>query len=243
MSAAGSDLAAHWKDFFTLHLEPHMPLLSTLMYVDERLATASKAAELYSQGSEQEQQIALPIAVTAIEFAGRVFDHLGLWDGDPPPLPQSLPVALRNLQALRHHAQEYLAIPLSDTDNAPAQDGAVLPSVASASASAEADVVTVADLSPSQQKAFALYEWATCENPSLKTDREVHEYLCSHTDIPGNADVPPSCETFTRYLRHARRHLKQQKNTPRAGRPHGSSIVHASQVEPEYVHDGLENGQ
>lgn len=134
MNTLGSDLAV-WQEFFTIHLEPDMPVRSTLIFVDERLTTATNAIEKFSHGSEQEQELAYRIAITAVYFAGRVLDCLGLCDGDPPPMPQSVPVALFNIHTLRQVAQAQLANSLCGT---PASKPHVPDASRTASASASA---------------------------------------------------------------------------------------------------------
>ena len=59
------------------------------------------------------------------------------------------------------------------------------------------------------------------------TDRQCHDWLKAHND----GDPLPAFDTWQRYVRQTRRCYGQQKNTPRAGRPHGRSIVSSKDIE------------
>ncbi len=60
------------------------------------------------------------------------------------------------------------------------------------------------------------------------TDRQCYDWVKAHND----GDPLPAFETWQRYVREARRHLGEQKNTTRAGRQYGRSIVPAAELEP-----------
>ena len=62
-----------------------------------------------------------------------------------------------------------------------------------------------------------------------RTDAEVFRWLRLDPRVE-RGDVPDSCETFRRYLREARAYHDSRKNSPRAGREHGCSIVRACEV-------------
>ena len=96
----------------------------------------------------------------------------------------------------------------------------------------ESDAVGAgATLPPSREVAYRLFLWAVEREPALagRTDADVFRWL--RNDPRGEGDgLPASCETFRRYLREARAHHGTRKNTPRAGRALGRSIVRADQV-------------
>jgi hypothetical protein len=85
-------------------------------------------------------------------------------------------------------------------------------------------------LSPSRQKAYQLYYWATQQNPDLRTatDKEVYDWLKEHPDVD-DASLP-CFDTFQRYLRAARQFFGSQKNTPRAGRSDSRSVVRRDEI-------------
>jgi hypothetical protein len=85
-------------------------------------------------------------------------------------------------------------------------------------------------LPPSHEKAYRQYKDATDKNPTQlngATDREVYEWLQKHAED----EKLPSLDSWARYLRNARRHYGDQKNTPRAGRPTGKSVVRKDEIE------------
>jgi DNA-binding NtrC family response regulator len=86
-------------------------------------------------------------------------------------------------------------------------------------------------LPPSREKAYRLFCWAVAREPALAngSDAEVFRWLqrdqrVEHDDFPG------SCATFCRYLREARLYYRSQKNSPRAGRPLGRSVVRVGEA-------------
>ncbi|TWT41523.1 hypothetical protein [Botrimarina hoheduenensis] len=89
-------------------------------------------------------------------------------------------------------------------------------------------------LQPAQQKAWASYLLAEAKIGLGRTDRETYDWLaeCDAELFVGPlADYElPSCDTWQRQLRAARKHFGGQKNQPRASRPSGGSIVLASEI-------------
>ena len=55
----------------------------------------------------------------------------------------------------------------------------------------------------------------------MPTDEQCYTWAKAHND----GHPLPALETWTRYVRAARRTVGQSKNTPRAGRKHGRSVV------------------
>jgi len=92
----------------------------------------------------------------------------------------------------------------------------------------------IGELEPADQKAYFAFAWAE-KHLVRPTDRQAYQWLkCngipySHDDPDHaaalHAYVLPSFETWSRQVRTARRIFGRQKNTPRAGRPHGRSVV------------------
>lgn len=85
--------------------------------------------------------------------------------------------------------------------------------------------VTPETLSAVVQAAWRQYQTGLARGKfenSPPTDREVYEWVLYQLRL---GDQMPGFETWQRYLRKARRLYGCQKNTPRYGRPHGSSII------------------
>ena len=82
-------------------------------------------------------------------------------------------------------------------------------------------------LPPAAEKAYQSYDAAIKQNPDLSTDQEVYERLTEYGDPDYGL---PSFETWSRHLRSGRTFYDAHKNTPRAGRAHGPSIVRANEI-------------
>jgi hypothetical protein len=86
-------------------------------------------------------------------------------------------------------------------------------------------------LPPSRQVAYAQYLEALCRNPEFgeaATDEQVYGWYEEHGE--DRQDGLPSCETWSRYVREARRVLGTSKHTSRSGRE-GGSVVRPNEVE------------
>lgn len=82
-------------------------------------------------------------------------------------------------------------------------------------------------LPPSREKAYRVFEWAVSENPDLKTDRAVYDWVIRdgrHADV-----LTYPFATFVRYLSDARDFYDTHKHTPRKGRT-SRSVVRKSQL-------------
>ena len=86
-------------------------------------------------------------------------------------------------------------------------------------------------LSPSRLRAYSLYLEAIKVKPELeaRNDSEAYDYIKEHI-VDSEDDLPPSFETFRRYLSEARKHFGTRKHTPRAGRMTGGSIVRDTEI-------------
>jgi hypothetical protein len=84
-------------------------------------------------------------------------------------------------------------------------------------------------LPPAEQKAYVIYKYAISKKPELEeaTDNEVYDWL--ENNHPEEYRLP-SCETWKRQLRCARRYYGTQKNSLRAGRI-GHSIIQSEQLQ------------
>lgn len=83
-------------------------------------------------------------------------------------------------------------------------------------------------LRPSREKAYRLFQWAMEQNPNLKTDRDVYDWLNERTDVP---EELPNFPTWSKYLRESRAHHGDHKHTPRTKkRPSGKSVVLRDQI-------------
>lgn len=84
---------------------------------------------------------------------------------------------------------------------------------------------------PRQEAAYQSYQEAIRRNPDLAeaTDREVHSWVREY----GIAEeyTLPAFETWARYVRAGRKYHDARKSTPRAGRPHGRSIIEGSEAD------------
>jgi hypothetical protein len=80
--------------------------------------------------------------------------------------------------------------------------------------------------------AYSQYNRALSECPGqdgrVPTDRQCYDWLKGHNDEEKLLEF----DTWQRYVRQARKCLNERKNTPRAGREHGRSIVLAQDIEP-----------
>lgn len=81
------------------------------------------------------------------------------------------------------------------------------------------------------EKAYWAYRMVE-EKLGWVTDEEAYKWL---TENAAEHDLElQEFHTWTRYLREARRFFDTRKNTPRHGRPHGSSIATTDQIESPY---------
>lgn len=85
------------------------------------------------------------------------------------------------------------------------------------------------DLLPERVRfAYGQYLAAVPNVPNQATDRECYDWAKAHNE----GTRLPAFDTWQRYVRQARRHLGQQKNSPQAGRSRGHSIVLPHEIEP-----------
>ncbi len=80
-------------------------------------------------------------------------------------------------------------------------------------------------LKPSEEKAYGQYLWAIKRNAALdgNRDRDVYDWIDENqTD---DDEKLPKSSTWQRYLRAGRKYYSDQKNTSRAGRKAGKSVV------------------
>ncbi len=85
------------------------------------------------------------------------------------------------------------------------------------------------DLLPERVKyAYGQYLSAVPNVPDQATDRECYDWAKGHNE----GSPIPAFETWQRYVRQARKHLGQQKNTPQAGRSFGRSIALPEEIDP-----------
>jgi len=95
-------------------------------------------------------------------------------------------------------------------------------------------------LTPSVRKAYFSFAYAEAVNEGRMEDKEAYEWLRENgiDASKGNAgeledyDLP-YFETWSRYLRKARKATGQRKYTPRRGKPAGGSIVRGDQIESQ----------
>ncbi len=85
-------------------------------------------------------------------------------------------------------------------------------------------------LPPSRLRAYSLYLEALKVKPELedRNDSEAYDYIKEHI-VDSEDDLPPSFETFRRYLSEARKHFGTRKHTPRAGRT-GRSVASEQEI-------------
>ena len=82
------------------------------------------------------------------------------------------------------------------------------------------------ELPPSRMKAYRQYTWAQQQEATLKTDREVYDWLQDHVEQDENL---PKFSTWSKYLRDARNACETNKHKSRKGRI-GRSIVKSDQI-------------
>jgi hypothetical protein len=83
-------------------------------------------------------------------------------------------------------------------------------------------------LKPSREKAYRLFCWAMEQEPTLKTDLDVYNWLHERSDLP---DELPCFATWSKYLREARAYHQDHKHTPRrAKKATGKSVVRNDQI-------------
>ena len=83
-------------------------------------------------------------------------------------------------------------------------------------------------LSQRYEQAYQSYNYAVDKAGEPLTDKEAHDQL---KDNRLDEYDLPEFETWQRYVRKGRNYYGTQKNTPRAGRSHGRSIVYQNQIE------------
>jgi len=95
---------------------------------------------------------------------------------------------------------------------------------------AEADEKTSTALRRAERLAYESNEFALSENPNLAgaTDDKVYVWL-KENGAPEEYELP-SCQTWKRQVRAARKYHGTQKNTPRAGRD-GRSTIKSDQIQ------------
>jgi hypothetical protein len=81
-------------------------------------------------------------------------------------------------------------------------------------------------LPPSRVKAYCQHKEAIEALGGSATDREAYDWFAEH----GEGELAESFESWSKYVRDARKALGQLRNTPRRGRETGRSIVRASDV-------------
>ena len=96
-----------------------------------------------------------------------------------------------------------------------------------------ADSNELQKLTPAVQQAYIHYQHAEGCLGRILQDREAYAWLKEKqdADLEHGGYKLPTYLTWARYLRKARRALGEQKHTPRHGRPKGSSIVKADQLD------------
>ena len=94
---------------------------------------------------------------------------------------------------------------------------------------------TVDELRRGEKKALYAYNVAEQRNDRELTDIEAHRWLKEHIAASDHGDESdynlPSFDTWSRYLRQARRKLGQSKYHRQADRTSGRSIVKANQID------------
>lgn len=88
----------------------------------------------------------------------------------------------------------------------------------------------LAKLAPPIRMVYFAYIYALQQAGKLQ-DQAAYDWLAEH-GLPESTDYElATFETWSRYLRHARAALGEQKSTRRAGRPPGRSVVKASELQ------------
>jgi two-component system NtrC family response regulator len=77
----------------------------------------------------------------------------------------------------------------------------------------------------SRERAYRAYLDALRREPALAGGADAVVFRWLKCDPDGSEGLPASCETFQRYLRQARAFYDDRRNTPRAGRQLGRSVV------------------
>ena len=87
-------------------------------------------------------------------------------------------------------------------------------------------------LKPAERHAFNAHEIAVLKmRVTDPTDKQVYAWIEAHTEVLDDYTLP-SCDTWARQVRAARRACGKQKNTPRSGRPHGNTIINHTDLQP-----------
>ena len=96
-------------------------------------------------------------------------------------------------------------------------------------------------MEPADRKAYFAFQYAATKlgrMPEVLEDREAYEWLKENGIDQGKGDLGeladyklPSLATWSKQVRNARKPLREQKYTRRAGRPTGSSIVKDNEIE------------
>jgi len=97
------------------------------------------------------------------------------------------------------------------------------------------------ELTPSVRKAYWSFLCAEAECERRLEDREAYDWLRENGIDASKEDagelegyeLPDEFDTWSRYLRGARKAIGEQKYTPRRGRPTGGSMVRRDQIEPQ----------
>lgn len=86
-------------------------------------------------------------------------------------------------------------------------------------------------LTPAIENAWLSWKLAEDYNPGELTDQKAYDWLREQEfDAPLVGYKLPAFDTWSKYVRAARKHYGEQKNQPRAGRATGPSVVWQSEI-------------
>ena len=86
------------------------------------------------------------------------------------------------------------------------------------------------ELPHSREVAYRQYLYAQEKAPDRETDAELYDWLKHTEDLPDGVDALPIFETWSKYVREARKHYGTSKNAPKTGRATGKSVVPEDQI-------------
>jgi DNA-binding response OmpR family regulator len=110
MAKHDPELAA-WQRAFRCLIHPYLPMLETLIEMEGRLAGAAGYLENLEAHDQKQASRGVAVAGMAVEYADKLLDHFGLWDGaGPVPKPVNLGQARSMVNNLLDFVREQIVL-------------------------------------------------------------------------------------------------------------------------------------
>jgi hypothetical protein len=82
---------AAWRESLSCLIHPYLPMMATLQEMEGRLVAVSAFLESLNADDKGQAAQGVVVGTMAVEYADKLLDHFGLWDGPPEvPAPTNL---------------------------------------------------------------------------------------------------------------------------------------------------------